>query len=168
MKFNFISILIIILIIYVYCYFVFPATVQIIQTTINDFNLSLLYLRQPIVVSDYLEDKEKLVHSWFNYNFIKNFDYRDSRDDNQNQNNWVHNNNKYLFMNANTDTEIIIYKASCYSCNPTENDRIIAIKLEEKQSLILPYKWKYYVKKRDDVDIWSINDPITSFLGLVF
>lgn len=168
MKFNLISIIVIILIIYIYCYFIFPATVQILQTTINDFNFSLLYLRQPIVITDYLEEKDKLVNSWFNYNFIKKFDYRENSGDYQDESTWIHNNYKYLFINANENTEVIIYKASCYSCNPGENDRIIAIKLEAKQSLILPYKWKYYIKTKEEVDIWAIHDPITSFLGLVF
>lgn len=156
MKFNSFSFfLIIIIIIYIYCYFIFPSNIQILQTNIDDFNFSLLYMRQPIVIPDYLKEKEKLIHSWFNYNFISN-------NDNDNDN-WNHNHNKYLFISAVKDTEVIIYKASVYSKDPEEDDRIIAIKLEKNQSLILPFKWKYYIK-RNEVELWKINDFITSFL----
>lgn len=162
MNFNLTYIFIIIIVIYIYCYFIFPSTVQILQTTIKDFNFPLLYMRQPIVISDYLQDKETLINSWFNYNFIRKIDDYDY------SNQWLHNKNKYLFINANEDTEIIIYKASFSFIIPEEHDRIIAIKLEKNQSLIVPYKWKYYIKKMDDIDLWVINDPITFFLGLVF
>lgn len=162
---NFYLIVFIIAIIfYCYCYFIFPSSISILQTTIKDFNFSLLHLRQPIVISDYLHDKDKLVYSWFNYNTIKQL-YNDDDDKN---NNWQHNNNKYLFINANNDTEIIIHKASFNFTIPDENDKIIAIKLEKDQSLIIPYKWKYYINNKNDVIIWTIDDYITSFLRLLF
>jgi len=117
--------------------------------------------RQPIVISDYLYDKDKLIYSWFNYNFINllnDYEYND----------WQHNNNKYLFVNANNDTEVIIHKASFIFTIPDENDKIIAIKLEKDQSLIIPFKWKYFINNKNDVMIWAIDDYITSFLGLLF
>lgn len=152
---------IIAIIIYIYCYFIFPTSILILQTTIKDFNFSLLNSRQPIVISDYLYDKEKLIYSWFNYNFI-------SLLEDYNYNDWKQNNNKYLFINANNNTEIIIHKASFTFTIPDENDKIIAIKLEKDQSLIIPYKWKYFINNKNDVIIWSIDDYITSFLGLFF
>lgn len=154
---------IIAIVVYIYCYFIFPKSILILQTTINDFNFSLLNSRQPIVISDYLYDKELLINSWFNYNIINVFNNIDDENDN-----WKHNNNKFLFISANKDTEIIIHKASFSFTIPDENDKIIAIKLEKDQSLILPYKWKYYIKNKNDVIIWSIDDYITSFLGLIF
>jgi hypothetical protein len=159
---NFYLIVFIIAIIfYIYCYFIFPTSILILQTTIEDFNFSLLNSRQPIVISDYLYDKDKLIYSWFNYNFINllnNYEYND----------WKHNNNKYLFINANNDTEIIIHKASFNFTIPDENDKIIAIKLEKDQSLIIPFKWKYFINNKNDVMIWAIDDYITFFLGLLF
>jgi len=156
-------ILLIIIIFYICCYFIFPSNILILQTTITDFNFSLLHSRQPIVITDYLQEKEKLIHSWFNYNIIK--DLYDNDNDN---NDWQQNNYKYLFINANNDTEIIIYKASVFFRIPDENEQIIAIKLEKNQSIILPYKWRYYIKNKNDVQMWGINDYITSFLGLLF
>ena len=82
------------------------------------------------------------------------------------ENQWIYNKYKYLFINANIDTEIIIYKASISSKIPTENDSIIAIKLKKDQSLILPYRWKYF--HNNDINIWGIHDLITFFVSLVF
>ena len=111
---NLILIIIIILIlIYISCYFIFPPSTQILQTTVNDFTFPILYTRQPIVIDDYIQEKEDLIYSWFNYNFIKKLDTNDNDEPE-----WKHNNYKYLFMNANADTEVIIYKASISSKIP--------------------------------------------------
>lgn len=154
MKFN-IFIIIIIIVIYICCYFIFPPDIFILQSNISDFNFSSLISRQPIVLIDFLQEPEKLIQLWFNYNF-KTFI-------NQEDDNWNHNNNKYLFINASKDTEIIIYKATFISYIPNENDKIIAIKLQKSQSLIIPYRWNYYLNP-NDVNIWGINDLITSSL----
>lgn len=149
-----IYIFIFIIIIYICCYFIFPPDILILQTNISDFNFSSLITRQPIVIGDYLQEPEKLVQLWFNTNFKTSLNPT---------NDWVQNKNKYLFINASKDTEIIIYKATIFSYIPNEDDKIIAIKLKKSQSLILPYRWNYYLNP-DDVSIWGINDVITSFL----
>jgi len=162
MKFNLTIIIIIIILIYIYCYFI-PPFIQILQTTIKDFNFPILYTRQPIVIEDCIQEKDELIYSWFNYNFIKFIDNNDNEEPQ-----WNHNNYKYLFINATIDTEVIIYKASIYSKIPDENDRIIAIKLKKDQSLILPYKWKYFINNKKDIRLWGINDLITFFVSFVF
>lgn len=168
MKFNYIFIIItIIIFIYICCYFIFPPSVQILQTTISDFNFPLLYTRQPIVIYDCVKEKEELIDTWFKYNSIYKINNHESNENNENQE-WIYNRYKYLFISANIDTEVIIYKASIYSVPPKETDSIIAIKLQKDQSLILPYRWKYFVEKNTDIDVWGINDIITSFVSLVF
>jgi hypothetical protein len=151
MKFN---LFIIIILIYICCYFIFPKEIYILQSNISEFNFSSLISRQPIVLIDYLQESEKLINLWFNYNFINQIKIDD---------NWIHNKNKYLFINALKDTEIIIYKATYFQYIPNENDKIIAIKLQKSQSLIIPYRWNYYLNS-NEVSIWGINDLITSFL----
>ncbi len=159
MKFNLIFIIIII-IIYISCYFIFPTSIQILQTTITDFTFASLNTRQPIVISDYLQEKEELINTWFKYNIISKII--------DNNNGWIHNKFKYLFINANKDTEVIIYKASIYSKIPNENDRIIAIKLQKDQSLIIPFKWKYFIEDSNDISLWGIHDYITYVVSFVF
>jgi len=163
MKFNFIiSILVIIIIIYIYCYYIFPSSVSILQSNINDFDLITLQQRQPIVINDCLQEKEKLINLWFKYNLIYLID------DYNYLNNWIHNPYKYLFINPNVDKEIIIYKASNNNQPPTEDEQIIAIKLKKNQSLIIPFKWKCYINESnmESIDIYGIHDYITFLLSL--
>jgi hypothetical protein len=157
--------IIIIIIIYTICYYIFPTEVSIFQTDIDKFDINVLSSRQPIVISDYLQNPEEIINSWFKYNFIDFDDNNENNNENNNNNDWKHNNHKYLFINAFKDTEIIIYKAQITKINPTPEDKIIIIKLKEKQSLILPFKWKYF---GNNINIWNINDIITFSFGRLF
>lgn len=150
-----------ILLLYILCYYIFPSDISILQTTIDHFTFDLLSSRQPIVITDYIKDPEEIINSWFKYNFIN---FYDNNDDNDN-NDWIQNNNKYLFINAIEDTELIIYKAERTKENPPEDGKIIIIKLEKNQSIILPFKWKYYGNK---INKWTIDDYITFFVGRIF
>lgn len=161
MKIIFIIITIIILL-YTLCYYIFPTDITILQTTIEHFNFDLLSSRQPIVISDFLKNPEEIINSWFKYNIIND---DNNNDDNDNDNDWKHNNSKYLFINANEDTEVIIYKAERTSENPPVDGNIIVIKLQKNQSIILPFKWKYYGNK---INKWKIDDYITFFVGQIF
>jgi len=161
MKLLILILTIIIIIIYSICYYIFPTDISIFQTDIEKFDLTLLSSRQPIVISDYLQNPEEIINSWFKYNII-NYDFNNDEFKN---NDWKHNNHKYLFMNAYEDTEIIIYKAQITKINPTTEDKIIVIKLKKNQSLILPFKWKYYAS---NINIWNIDDIITFSFGKVF
>jgi len=143
---------------YTLCYYIFPSDISILQTTIDFFTFDLLTSRQPIVISDYLQNPEEIINSWFKYNIINHTDNEDDDD-------WKQNNNKYLFINAIENTEVIIYKAQRTKENPPEDSKIIIIKLEKNQSLILPFKWKYYGNK---IDKWEIDDFITFFVGRIF
>ena len=150
---------------YTLCYYIFPSDISILQTTIDFFTFDLLTSRQPIVISDYLQNPEEIINSWFKYNIINHNDNDDDNEDNNNDNDWKQNNNKFLFINATEDTEVIIYKAQRTKENPPEDGKIIIIKLEKNQSLILPFKWKYYGNK---IDKWEIDDFITFFVGRIF
>jgi hypothetical protein len=190
-----IIILLIIIIIYAYCYYIFPTEISILQTDLKNFNFNLLSSRQPIVISDFIQNPSEVINSWFNYNIINanmnanmnanananangndngndnanaNANDNDNGNDNGNDNDnddWIHNNYKYLFINAYKDTEVIIYKAEITKMNPKAEDNIIIIKLQKNQSLILPFKWKYYSK---NINKWGIDDLITFSFGRVF
>lgn len=154
-----IKFLIIFIIIYIICYYIFPKDISILQTDISNFNFNLLLSRQPIVISDLLKNPNEIIDSWFKYN-IKTLINNDTDNDD-----WIHNNYKYLFINANEDTEVIIYNAQITKKNPDTEDKIIIIKLKRNQSLILPFKWKYYANK---INKWGIDDIITFSFGKFF
>ena len=155
-----IIILSIIIIIYAYCYYIFPNDITILQTDLSNFNFNLLTARQPIVISDFIQEPSDVIKSWFNYNIINA-----NANANANDNDWIHNNYKYLFINANDDTEVIIYKAEITKINPKPEDNIIIIKLLKNQSLILPFKWKYYATNINKI---GIDDLITFSFGRLF
>jgi|694.fasta_scaffold59194_5 hypothetical protein len=155
-----IIILSIIIIIYAYCYYIFPNEISILQTDLSNFNFNLLTSRQPIVISDFIQEPSEVIKSWFNYNIINS----NMNDDNK-HNDWIHNNYKYLFINAYDDTEVIIYKAEITKINPKQEDNIIIIKLLKNQSLILPFKWKYYAT---NINKFGIDDLITFSFGRLF
>ena len=101
-----------------------------------------------------------------NANANANANANGNGNDNDNDNDdWIHNNYKYLFINAYKDTEVIIYKAEITKMNPKAEDNIIIIKLQKNQSLILPFKWKYYSK---NINKWGIDDLITFSFGRIF
>ena len=150
-----IIVLSLIIIIYAICYYIFPKDISILQTDITNFNFNLLSARQPIVITDYIQNPSEIINSWFNYNIINsnlnnnnnndnNYNNDNNLNNNNNNNDWIHNNYKYLFINANEDTEVIVYNAQITKINPNPEDKIIIIKLQKNQSLILPFKWKYY------------------------
>jgi len=157
-----IIILSIIIIIYAYCYYIFPTEISILQTDLTNFNFNLLSSRQPIVISDFIQNPSEVINSWFNYNIINSNMNNNNNNDNDD---WIHNNYKYLFINANEDTEVIIYKAEITKINPTPEDKIIIIKLQKNQSLILPFKWKYY---SNNINKYGIDDLITFSFGRLF
>ena len=110
------------------------------------------------MISDFIQNPLEVINSWFNYNIINS--------NNENENNdWIHNNYKYLFINAYKDTEVIIYKAEITKINPKAEDNIIIIKLQKNQSLILPFKWKYY---SNNINKYGIDDLITFSFGRLF
>ena len=118
-------IIIFIIVFYTLCYYLFPNELSILQTNIDNFDFSLLSKRQPIVISDYIQEARKVIDCWFKYNFINKLN-------NENDNDWKHINYKYLFINATNNIEVIIYKAQIQKQNPTSSDKIIIIKFGNK------------------------------------
>ena len=92
-----IIILSIIIIIYAFCYYIFPKEISILQTDITNFNFNLLSSRQPIVITDYIQNPSEIIKSWFNYNIISDNNDNNNEDIDEN-NDWKHNNYKYLFI----------------------------------------------------------------------
>jgi hypothetical protein len=113
----------IIILFYAFCYYLFPTEISILQTNVNEFNFNNLTKRQPIVISDFIQDPEKIIECWFKFNFKSKLETTASDD-------WIHNNYKYLFINAIEDTEVIIHNAKRTKENPSSDEKIIAIKLQ--------------------------------------
>jgi hypothetical protein len=85
-------IIIILIILYICCYYINPNEIIILQTNIINFNLDLLYKKQPIVIEDKILDVSILIEAWFKQNIKEKI--------NKDINIWHTNNHKYLFINS--------------------------------------------------------------------
>lgn len=154
-------IIIIILILYSFCYFIYPTSIIILQTTLNDFNFNQLLQKQPLVIGDKIADINTLLKLWFNPNIINIYipiPY-----------NWNINNHKYMFIYSLEDTEILLLPVGkkLINNNPDEKDTILAIKLYKNQSIIIPFKWRFYFNNQN-INIYGIHDYITYILNIIY
>lgn len=161
-------IIIILIILYICCYYINPNEIIILQTNIINFNLDLLYKKQPIVIEDKILDVSILIEAWFKQNIKEKI--------NKDINIWHSNNHKYLFINSpssslspngdddNNDNYIEIFLDKN---NKKNNYNIISIKLYPNQSLIIPFKWRYYIMN-NNLNIIGIHDYITYLLSFLF
>lgn len=135
------------------CYYIHPNSIVILQSNLNDFDLNNLYEKQPIVIEDKIIDTNLLLESWFKQNIKEK--------NNIIINEWNENKYKYLFFNNNSNEDIEIFIN-----NNKNNEDILAIKLYQNQSLIIPFKWNYYIS--NDIELIGIHDYITYFLAFLF
>lgn len=159
----YIIIFIIIILLYIYCYFIYPSSIIILQSTLNNFDFNLLLQRQPLVIGDKIIDIDKIINLWFSPNII-NYDIK-----NININNWNKNNHKYLFIYSLDNIEILLYQAGQKFINdiPDEKEPILAIKLKKNQSLIIPFKWYYNIKNNNNIKVIGIHDYITYIINYI-
>jgi hypothetical protein len=154
-------ILIIIIFIILYSlYFYYPKYIQINQTTISNFNFSLLYEKLPIIILDTTPNIDNIISKWFKHNFISQINNF------QNNNLWLKNNSKYKIIHTTQNQEIHISNPYTLFINniPISDSKIISLKLKENQFFILPYKWNFFIE--NNVNIYNINDIITIFFNL--
>lgn len=150
----------IILILYACCYYIQPSSIVILQTTLSEFNFNLLLQKQPLVIGDKIIKINDLIKSWFSPNIISVHDFNI-----KNINNWILNKNKYLLLHSNENTEVLLLQGGKKLINnePSEKETILAIKLYENQSLIVPFRWYYYCNTTN-IKCFEINDYISIFL----
>ncbi len=160
-----IIIILLIIVAYAYCYFIFPKDVSILQTSIRDFNFDLLNKRQPLVIEDSIpNDMSSLISSWFSPNIVV-YPVNTVSDGHS----WNINVYKYLLAYAQTDTEILLYQSGQKMVNnmPDINEPVIAIKMKAYQSVVIPYRWYYNIKTKDEYSLYGIHDYITYTVDLV-
>jgi hypothetical protein len=147
-------------IIYIYCYFLYPTNVSILQSTLQEFEFSLLLKRQPLVIEDSIKDILVVLKSWFSPNIIDDIQYDSKRV-------WNVNSHKYLYIYALQDTEVLLYAPGHSVVNdiPDNSEPVIAIKLKTAQSVIVPYRWYYNTK--NDIKLYGIHDYITYMMDYI-
>jgi hypothetical protein len=150
---------IIIILLYASLYYLYNNEISIYQVDINNFDFDLLYKKQPIVISEKINDIDMIINNWFSYNIIYNLN---------NNNIWEKNKYKYLFI-ISTDN----YPAEISLCNPNtqvinglphQDSNITTIKLDNK-GLIIPFNWHYYIS--GNVIVYGIHDYITICISAI-
>ena len=154
--------IVLVVLLYAYCYFVYPHHISIIQSTLSEFNFNMLLERQPLVIEDTVKDIFMVLNSWFSFNIIQDIEFNQNRL-------WNINFHKYLYCYSTEDTEILLYKAGNNVTNdtPDNSEPVIAIKLKQKQSLIIPYRWYYNIKNINDVKLYGIHDYVTYVIDVI-
>jgi hypothetical protein len=149
---NLYLIIFILLIIYSSLYYIIPSSLVILQSTLNNFNFDLLYEKQPLIIQDKIADVNQVISSWFKDNIIEDVN-------NKKYDDWVTNKHKYLFIQSEDEAEIEIIIQ--------RNNSNVAIKLQNKQNIILPFMCKYYINN-PNIIIKGIHDYVTYFLAFFF
>lgn len=143
----------VLLCIYASLYFIYKDDIAIHQTNVNNFDFSLLYTKQPLIIEDSIADVNNLIDLWFKANII---------DDVYVTNLWNRNAHKYLLVYASdNESEITLYHASKKLINniPENDDSMITIKLKNRKILFIPYRWYYNIT--GNVQLYGIHDYIT-------
>lgn len=153
-----ISIIFILFILYSYLYFIHKEDIVLHQTNIYNFDFSLLYNKQPIIIEDRVKELDTILSSWFTQNIVHKYLLVDEL--------WKKNNYKYTIIYALNDTEITI---SHPYTNLEIDDSIYpltTIKLKNNMFMIIPFKWKYNIKNIKDVVVYGIHDYVTYILDI--
>jgi hypothetical protein len=147
---------------YVYCYFIYPTHVSILQTSLEDFDFNMLLNRQPLVIEDKIKDVKYVLSAWFSGNIIQDTSFDSKRI-------WNINSHKYMYLYSIRDTEILLYPAGNTVINdvPDNREPVLAIQLKKTQSIVIPYRWYYNIKNKDDVKLYGIHDYVTYFVDFL-
>lgn len=150
-----------IILLYVYCYFIYPSHLSIIQTSLNEFDFTMLFKKQPLVIEDKSKEVLTILNSWFTPNIVHDIEYDNKRT-------WNVNSHKYLYVYALEDCEILLYppKHKVVDDTPNSDEPVIAINLRKLQSLVIPYCWYYNIKNKYDAKLYGIHDYVTYMLDI--
>lgn len=157
--FWYIIIIVILALLYTSLYFIFDNELTIYQTSLDHFDFSLLYKKQPIVIEDNVHDIQQIIDSWFNVNIVH---YGVPID-----NIWMRNHYKYLLISSQAPIEITI---SNPSNTPSIDSLMTTIKLKNNKILILPFRWYYHIDALDysSMQIYGVHDYVTYGVDLTY
>jgi hypothetical protein len=144
---------------YVMYYYKVPATLTILQTTLQDFHFDMLREKQPIVLQDRVADIDHLRRLWFKWNFTTPFKLTPNADLT-----WIRNKYKYLILQADEDCEVFLASASERMEDGTMPDSatLVAVQLAAKQCVIVPFRMYYAVSKQNSAI--GVHDLVTQLL----
>lgn len=133
----------------------FPKELIISQATLDKVDDTLLLERNPIVISDSIVNCDEMIKNVFSYMYVAN---RPVQVNGENENTLEKNKFQYLvFWSQEGDADVIIQ-------HPTKG--YVMIKLHVGNILILPWAWKYQIKKRGELKLYGLHSIMTLTLTL--
>jgi hypothetical protein len=149
--------IIILLYVYISYYYRYPQKVKVLNAYTNQFNNSLLFEKQPIVLLDNIYSTLKIAKSYINpYSFHKEIVHIPLV--------WNTNRSKYLFIRCDKETELHLLPSSkkLYNGQPMADETLITIQIKPSQLIIIPFHWHFY--SSINLDILGMNDFISWIL----
>lgn len=163
------AVLVVLIVIYIAYYYRHPKELNILQTTLRNFNFDMLREKQPIVVQDHVATLSSLADMWFKYNSVSSFDLgTSSMDDPQ----WIRNAYKFLVIQPNENCELLVThprdKPDKDNIMP-DDVSIVAIQMNAGSVFIIPLHMHYAIvchggKKNVRCQCLGVHDLITRML----
>lgn len=136
-----------------------PSNVVIMQSSLADFDLNMLLEKQPIVIQDRVENIQPAWDGWFRYNIKSRFEIMPEIG-------WIKNRYKRMLLHGLSDGEVLLCPPGCKTAGgvPDPSEEVIAIKLYQGMSLLIPYRWHFAVTEK--VYANGIHDLVTYLIPL--
>jgi hypothetical protein len=157
------AVLVVLAAIYLSFYFRPPTTRAILQTSLARIKLDIFQQRQPLVFEDRVSSLQDLQGAWFRRISNPKVEWYSGTPEV-----WMRNKHKYIFLQPQEDTEILILHAGgkrAVDGSPKTEETLTAIPLMANQVVCLPFRTMYHLTS-DKVTLMAVHDWIT--LGLAF
>ena len=151
MKYLIYMVIILVIIVYIQYYNKYKSDYNIIQTNIDNIDLSVLHEKYPIVIYDQIYEPHQLLNTLFKYTFVKSETKTISA---------ARNNAKYLIM-WGYEQDLMVNIA-----NPL-NKNYVTVKLKPNQVLILPHQWYFNTNKNlQTIWLYDVISLLQKYLAL--
>ena len=147
---------------YISYYYRAPASVSILQTSLADFKLDMLYEKQPIVVQDRVADLGALHSAWF----PRTQRLANTAATLPPPEIWRKNQYKVLILQpTDVPIEVYLYRGALTSERvPPSDATLVAIQLAKNQVLMIPYRMTYTTAAPAPAAAIGVHDLVTYFL----
>ena len=142
-----------ILFIYIRFYFFPTKHFQILQTSLDNINISMIFERQPIILHEYIRDADDITKTILKYLYVTK-SYQSVKNLNE-----THNQSRYLIIHCSSERAVVSIK---HPKNNTEVD----VLLEKNQVIILPHLWQY--KIQGEARLIHVFDTSTYIINKIY
>lgn len=134
-----------------------PSRVDILQSSLADFDPKMLLEKQPIVIQDRVDSMLPMCNNLFKYNRRSTFEITPELE-------WIRNRHKFMLLHAMEDSEIMLCYPLCRADKgvPDTSEEVITIKLYKGMSLVVPYRW--YLATNRPIHACGAHDLFTYLL----